>query len=205
VPSQEESGASPALQGYDHLAKLGKAGFEDISVEPTSERQSPLFLNSVKLSDPEICHCRIRPVYAGRKLMKRNSLLFVCGAIAVFAAAPRTAPNVDISVVRVPNGGIQPQAVIGPGRILHVLYFAGDPKAGDLFYVKSADYGSAWSTPLRVNRTPGSAIAIGTIRGGQIAIGRNGRIHVAWNGSSAVAANGPLNPEASPHRDCSER
>jgi hypothetical protein len=96
----------------------------------------------------------------------------------------------------VPNGGIQPQAIIGPGGTLHVLYCAGDPKAGDLFYVKSPDYGSAWSKPLRVNSTPGSAIALGAIRGGQIAIGRTGRIHVAWNGSSAVVANGPLNPEA---------
>lgn len=74
--------------------------------------------------------------------------------------------------------------------------FAGDPTAGDLYYVKSPDYGSTWSAPLRVNSTLGSAIALGTIRGGQIALGRNGRIHVAWNGSSAVQANGPLNPEA---------
>jgi hypothetical protein len=42
----------------------------------------------------------------------------------------------------------------------------------------------------------GSALAIGTIRGGQIAIGRGGRIHVAWDGSSVVRSKGPLNPEA---------
>jgi hypothetical protein len=47
-----------------------------------------------------------------------------------------------------------------------------------------------------VNSEPRSALAIGTIRGGQIAIGRNGRVHVAWNGSSMVEAQGPLNPES---------
>ncbi|MFO1452701.1 MAG: hypothetical protein U1F61_31330 [Opitutaceae bacterium] len=35
-----------------------------------------------------------------------------------------------------------------------------------------------------MNRHPGSAIAVGTIRGAQLAVGRNGRVHVVWNGSS---------------------
>jgi len=131
--------------------------------------------------------------------MRLKSLLFAIGVIAVFAARPETVPHLDISLAPVPNGGIQPQATVGPGGILHLLYYAGDPKAGDLFYVKSTDYGSTWSTPRRVNSTPGSALALGTIRGGQIAIGRNGRIHVAWNGSSAVQSSGPWNPEAGQH------
>jgi hypothetical protein len=128
--------------------------------------------------------------------MRRKSLLFALCAVAVLAAGPKTAPHVDISLVRVPNGGIQPQAMVGPGGILHLLYYAGDPKNGDLFYVNSRDYGSTWSAPLRVNSTPGSALAIGTIRGGQIAIGKGGRIHVAWDGSSIVQSKGPVNPEA---------
>ena len=132
--------------------------------------------------------------------MRTRLFLFVVGIAAVFAASHKDDPQLKISVVRVPNGGIQPQAVVGPGGILHLLYFAGDPKAGDLFYVKSADYGSTWSIPLRVNSTPGSSIALGTIRGGQIAVGRNGRIHVAWDGSSAVQADGPANPEAGGQR-----
>lgn len=115
------------------------------------------------------------------------------GAAAVFAASThQRAPR--ISPIRVPHGGIQPQ-VIAEGRTLHVLYFSGDPKAGDLFYAKSHDLGATWSAPLRVNSEPGTAIALGTIRGGQMAIGKNGRVHVAWNGSSA-APKGPLNPES---------
>ena len=140
--------------------------------------------------------CEWVELYAECEHMKRKSLLFALGAMAVLAAGPRTAPHVDISLVRVPNGGIQPQVMVGRGGILHLLYYAGDPKNGDLFYVKSPDYGSRWSAPLRVNSTPGSALAIGTIRGGQIALGKGGRIHVAWDGSSVVQSKGPLNPEA---------
>jgi hypothetical protein len=99
----------------------------------------------------------------------------------------------------VPNGGIQPQASMDNDETLHLLYYLGDPAHGDLFYVKSRDSGVTWSKPLRVNNQAGSAIAMGTIRGGQIAIGRNNRIHVAWNGSSGTESKGPLNPESGKH------
>jgi len=89
----------------------------------------------------------------------------------------------DIQVVRTPNNGIQPRAIMDRAGTLHLLYYVGDHVQGDLFYVKSADLGATWSSPLRVNSESGSAIATGTIRGGQIAIGQNGRVYVAWNGS----------------------
>lgn len=118
----------------------------------------------------------------------------VCAATLFAASKPSQSP--DISVVRVPNGGIQPQAVMDRGGTLHLLYYSGDPAGGNLYYVKSSDAGRTWSAPLRVNSEDGSAIAAGSIRGGQIAIGKNGRVHVAWNGSSKVSSKGPLNPES---------
>jgi hypothetical protein len=134
--------------------------------------------------------------------MKLRVLFVAVVVAALFAIVALTAVNgraanrnSEISIVRVPHGGIQPQAVVAAG-ILHLLYFSGDAKAGDLFYVKSANWGASWSAPMRVNSEPGSAFAIGTIRGGQIALGRNGRVHVAWNGSPITESRGPLNPEA---------
>ncbi len=106
-------------------------------------------------------------------------LCFALVAATVFAAP-------DIAVVRTPNGGIQPRAILDRAGTLHLLYYTGDHLGGDLFYVKSSDLGSTWSSPLRVNSEAGTAIAAGTIRGGQIALGKNGRLHVAWNGSSKV-------------------
>jgi hypothetical protein len=78
--------------------------------------------------------------------------------------------------------------------VLHVLYFSGEPRGGNLFYVRSADYGTTFSTPVRVNSQEGSAIAAGTIRGGQLALGRGGRVHVGWNGSDAALPRGLVNP-----------
>ena len=108
-------------------------------------------------------------------------LLFLLPAIAYAA---------QVQVVRVPNAGIQPQVVVEANGTVDLLYFSGDPKNGDLFLVRNS------SAPLRVNSQAGSAFALGTIRGGQIAIGANGRVHVAWNGSGIALPVGPVNPEA---------
>jgi len=108
------------------------------------------------------------------------------------SAAPAAATSVEL--VRVPSGGVQPEAVVDANGTLHLLYFAGEPQAGDLFYVRSSDYGKTFSTPIRVNSQQGSAIATGTIRGGQLAIGRGGRVHVVWNGSDEARPRGLVNP-----------
>jgi hypothetical protein len=89
-----------------------------------------------------------------------------------------------VSVERVPGGGIQPQIVVDHQGMTHLVYFAGDPKAGNLFYTRQEN--GAWKEPLRVNQSDGAAIAIGTIRGGQLAVGADGRVHVAWNGARAL-------------------
>ncbi len=127
-------------------------------------------------------------------------LVSLCAAVSLCGVVPFAASemsrNPDISLIRVPNSGIQPQAVMDRSGTLHLLYYSGDPAGGDLYYMKSSDAGRTWSAPLRVNSEAGSAIALGTIRGGQIAIGENGRVHVAWNGSSKAKPKGPLNPES---------
>lgn len=116
-------------------------------------------------------------------------------ALAV-ARSPKEVPELPVSVQRVPNGGLQPEIVTDGDGTLHLLYYAGDPAHGDLYYVRSSNAGRTWSLPLRVNSTAGTAIALGTIRGGQIAIGRQGRVHVAWNGSSQTESQGVRNPES---------
>lgn len=99
-------------------------------------------------------------------------------------------PETKVTLLKTPNGGIQPQAAQGSKDVLHLIYFKGEAKAGDVFYVRSENSGARWSTPLRVNSQAGSAIAMGTIRGAQISIGRNERVHVAWNGSDSAQPKG---------------
>jgi hypothetical protein len=125
------------------------------------------------------------------------SVLVAFGAAASLSglrASGDSSPAIQVTVRRVPNGGIQPQARLDSRGVLHLLYFADNARAGNLFYVRSTDLGVTFSPPVRVNSHEGSAIAAGTIRGGQLAIGRDGRVHVAWNGSDAAAPRGVTNP-----------
>jgi hypothetical protein len=66
---------------------------------------------------------------------------------------------------------------------LHLVYLKGDPAGCDVFHVQRPKNQNDFSKPIRVNSEPGSAIAIGTVRGAQLALGKNQRVHVAWNGS----------------------
>lgn len=84
--------------------------------------------------------------------------------------------------MRLPDGGIQAQAVADSTGRIHVVYFKGDAAHGDLFYTRLAPNGT-FTSAIRVNSQPGSAIATGTMRGGHLAVGRRGRVHVAWHGS----------------------
>jgi hypothetical protein len=98
--------------------------------------------------------------------------------------------------VRVPGGGIQPQLANDGKSHLHLACYTGDAHGGDLHYAQSTDGGSAFSQPLQVNTQGGSAIAAGTIRGAQSAVGSAGRVHVAWNGSNSAKPGGPVNPDS---------
>jgi hypothetical protein len=91
----------------------------------------------------------------------------------------------QITLLRTPHEGIQPQTVLDRDGVLHMIYFTGDAPAGDIEYVWRKLDGKDFSEPIRVNSEPKSAVAIGTVRGPQIAVGRNGRVYVIWFGSRA--------------------
>jgi hypothetical protein len=90
-----------------------------------------------------------------------------------------------VSVEKLPESGLQPQAIATTDGTVHLIYLTGEPNSSDIFYRRRLGNGR-WSDPLRVNSQPGSAIAIGTIRGPQLALGRTGRVYVAWNGSQSA-------------------
>ncbi|MGI8958629.1 MAG: sialidase family protein [Bryobacteraceae bacterium] len=98
-----------------------------------------------------------------------------------------------VQSIRTPNGGLQPQAVVDSKGAIHLIYLYGDPAAADIGYVRKSPLDQAFSAPIRVNSHPGSAIAIGTVRGAPLALGKSNRIHVAWNGSSNAEPKGPRN------------
>ncbi len=116
------------------------------------------------------------------------SLALLCSVAAVAGGGP------DVETVLLPSCGLQPQAVYH-GRTLHVVYFEGDPKAGDVVYLRSDDGGATFDLVRQVNSQSGSAVATGTIRGPQLSVDGDGRPHVVWNGSTIAEPRGPLNPE----------
>lgn len=116
----------------------------------------------------------------------RGALILVAATIAL--AGRPVSRDVDsgrpvVTPQRVPGGGIQPRVAIDDRGTVHLIYFRGEPSHGDIFYVRSTGGGGTFSDPMRVNSAAGSAIATGSVRGAQIAVGGTGRVHVAWNGS----------------------
>jgi hypothetical protein len=109
---------------------------------------------------------------------------FACTAL-IAASTSRVPP---VGVLKLPDGEMQPQVVRDAGGTVHLLYYKGEVANGDLYYTRSKDEGSSWSVPVRVNSVAGDAIAVGGIRGGQIAVAKNGRPVVVWLGSKRLTA-----------------
>lgn len=103
-------------------------------------------------------------------------------ALCAFSFCATAAEPAKVTLVRTPDGGIQPQAAVDRQGVIHLIYYKGDARNGDIFYVRQQAGQEGFSKLIQVNSRPGSAMAAGTIRGAQLALGRNGRVHVAWNG-----------------------
>jgi len=109
----------------------------------------------------------------------------------VMSARPAVTDPEKVTLIRTPNGGIQPQATVDRQGAIHLIYLSGDPGAADIFYVRKNPGEHDFSKPVRVNSQPGSAIATGTVRGAHLALGKQGRVHVSWMGSRTAEPNGP--------------
>ena len=107
-------------------------------------------------------------------------LLTLLGAVQT-AACGGTDP---ITVMRIPDGGRMPQAAIDRDGTTHLMYFRGAMSGGDLVYVSRAQDATAWSSPIRINSEPRSAIGMGPMDGGDMALAVDepsvGRLHAVW-------------------------
>jgi hypothetical protein len=123
---------------------------------------------------------------SGATGLSRRRLLWQTVGLAALVLGVGSARAADkaVTVMQTPDDGIQPQAVVDARGALHLLYYKGKPIGGDLFYVRREPAKERFSEPIAVNSMAGSAIAMGSIRGGQLAVGKGGRVHVAWNGTT---------------------
>src|SRR5262245_38011942 len=121
---------------------------------------------------------------AGRALAARCAGEFGLLLLSCFLSVGLTAAESKrVTLVRTPNGGIQPQAGVDSQGVVHLIYYKGDAGGGDVFYVRQEPGQDTFSKPLPVNSQPGSAIAVGTIRGAQLAIGKKDAR--TWRGTVA--------------------
>lgn len=117
--------------------------------------------------------------------MWRHVIVFFFFLVALGGSEP------VVEVERVPAGGVQPQAVVAADGTVHLVWFSGPPAAGNLWYARRGPADPAFTAPLRVNAQDGSAVALGSIRGAHLALGRDDRVHVVWNGSQTAQLKGP--------------
>ncbi|PAW88542.1 MAG: hypothetical protein B9S33_04520 [Pedosphaera sp. Tous-C6FEB] len=119
----------------------------------------------------------------------KPSLMFALAWLA--GAQVSSMLGAEVRLQRAPAGALQPQAVMDAQGTLHLVYLKGEPKACDVFYSRRERDAGSFAPPLRVNSQPGSAVAVGTIRGAQLALGKGGRVHVVWNGSHQATPKPP--------------
>lgn len=120
-------------------------------------------------------------VSARSRVFRRGVLAVV--AVAVLAAGWAAADFMgrpDVEVARIPEGGRMPRAVIDPDGAVHVIYFEGVMSGGDLLHVSRAAAGSGWTAPVRVNSDERSAVGMGPMDGGHVALDGAGRLHAVW-------------------------
>lgn len=114
--------------------------------------------------------------------MKSFSLVLLLLSLIFFPIKVFAEP--EIYFVAVPDGGIQPQVAVDSRGTVHLIYFKGDPLHGDLYYVTKAPRANGkFSNPIRINSIEQSVVCKGTIRGGQLALGKNDSVCVTWNSS----------------------
>ena len=106
--------------------------------------------------------------------------LMIIALVAGCSSDSRLTLGDGITLQRVPEGGRLPQAIVDDTGAVHVVYFEGESRAGDLRYVQLSPGGSTWSEPKYVNSQAGTVVGIGPIDGGQVALGKDGRLHVVW-------------------------
>ena len=85
-----------------------------------------------------------------------------------------------VEVLRIPDGGRLPRAVVDTGGTLHVVYVQGGTARANLFHVTRESGASGWSEPRRVNSRDLSVSGVGPIDGAQLALGLDDRLHVVW-------------------------
>lgn len=99
-------------------------------------------------------------------------------------------PGPTITEWLVPDSGRMPQLAVDRAGTLHLMYFRGAMTGGDVYYAQRTPDATDWSTPIRVNSNDRSAIGMGPMDGGDLALGYGpddtSTLHAAWFGNDPL-------------------
>ncbi len=87
----------------------------------------------------------------------------------------------SVASERVPEGGLRPRAAVDSKGVLHLLWLQGDAAACNVRHARRD--GTGFAAARTVNSVPRSAVALGTVRGAQLAVDGQGRAHILWVGT----------------------
>jgi hypothetical protein len=124
--------------------------------------------------------------------MRRAPVLRSLGLVLMLALAAQAEEPTRVTLLRLPEGTYQPQALVDRTGTVHVVALKGDPGAAEVVYRRLDAHAGRFGPEARVSGRPGTAVAVGSIRGAQVALGRDGRLHVCWNGSDAATPKNPF-------------
>ncbi|MFP6901688.1 MAG: hypothetical protein VCA36_12150, partial [Opitutales bacterium] len=79
--------------------------------------------------------------------MNAKQIIFLCASVFL-SSGYSLAKDPAVTFEKTPHGGIQPQAIVDASGTLHLLYYKGQPREGDLFYVSRAKGQKGFSAPL---------------------------------------------------------
>ena len=125
--------------------------------------------------------------------IKAAAFLAIAGPLPGFngVASGHDPTSGTVQLLKTPDGGIQPQAVIDAGGTIHLLYFKGEPPR--------ATFITSVGRPIRTRSRPRSGSTASPVVPWRSApsaedkrvLGKAGRVHVAWNGSQRAKPGNP--------------
>ncbi len=104
----------------------------------------------------------------------------VSPATLVSARAAAESPRGAVEILRIPEGGRMPRAVVDTAGTVHLVYVQGGTNRANLFHATREPGAQGWSEPQRINSEKLSVSGVGPIDGAQLALGADNRIHVVW-------------------------
>lgn len=107
--------------------------------------------------------------------MSMRSALLICCSFLLFRLMAA-----EVEYFPLPNGGIAPTMCTDAQGTVHLLYFMGDPKAGDMYYMRREKSAKSFTKPIQVNSSAKTAMVIGYTRGPDMAVSSAGDVHVSW-------------------------